>query len=100
MKLLDFVALYGLILIPMGGVIFADHYLLERWGLKSYFAEKHNLMFNWSAGATWFLMLALALIMNLVYSVELYFLPVPVWILSVIVYVLFSRVYQKNLKTA
>lgn len=100
MKLLDFVALYGLILIPMGGVIFADYYLLERWGLKAYFAEKQNLLFNWAAGATWFLMLAIALIMNMVYDVELYFLPVPVWIMSIIVYLLFSRVYQKNLKTA
>jgi cytosine permease len=33
MKLMDFVALYGLVLIPMGGVIFADFYLMKRFGL-------------------------------------------------------------------
>ena len=40
MKLLDFVALYGLVLIPMGGVIFADFYLLKKWNLQDYYAEK------------------------------------------------------------
>jgi purine-cytosine permease-like protein len=35
MKLLDFVALYGLILIPMGGVIFADYYLMKKFGLMT-----------------------------------------------------------------
>ena len=38
MKLLDFVALYGLILMLMGAVIFADFWLLPRFGLKSLFA--------------------------------------------------------------
>jgi purine-cytosine permease-like protein len=33
MRLSDFVALYGLVLIPMGGVIFADYYLLKKWML-------------------------------------------------------------------
>ncbi len=99
MKLLDFVALYGLVLVPMGAVIFADYYLIPKMKLESYFAEKRGISFNWAAGATWFLMLAIALVMNLNFSVELYFLPVPVWIVSVGVYMLFSGVYQRNLKT-
>ncbi len=33
MKLLDFVALYGLVLMPMGAVIFADHWLFPKMGL-------------------------------------------------------------------
>ncbi|MFC2089886.1 purine-cytosine permease family protein [Bacteroidota bacterium] len=98
MKLLDFVALYGLILIPMGGVIFADYYFLPRMGLKPYYAEEKGLQFNWAAGATWFILLAAALVMNLRFKIELYFLPIPVWILSLGVYVLLSKIYQETPK--
>lgn len=96
MKLLDFVALYGLVLIPMGGVVFADFYLMKKWGLQDYYAEKRNIAFNWAAGLTWFLLLIAALLLNLKAGVELYFLPLPVWLLSIILFLLFSKFYQKN----
>jgi len=96
MKLLDFVALYGLILIPMGAVIFADYYLIRRIGLQEYYAEKKGISFNVAAGVTWFLMLAAAMFTNLYFGVELYFLPAPVWLLSLGIYLFFSRIYQKN----
>ena len=97
MKLLDFVALYGLVLIPMGGVIFADFYLMEKFGLKDYYAERRGINFNWAAGLTWFLLLAAALAMNFFVGVELYFLPLPAWILSIVLFPLFSKFYQKKM---
>ncbi len=100
MQLLDFVALYGLILIPMGGIIFADFYLFKKMGLQTYFAEKHKINFNLAAGATWILLLTTALLANRMLGIELFFLPVPTWIAAVILYVAFSWVYQKNRKTS
>ena len=99
MKLLDFVALYGLVLIPMGAVILADHYLIPRIGLHPYYAEKKKIDFNIAAGATWFIMLAVALFLNLYFNIELYFLPFPVWVASLGAYLLFSKLYQKQIKT-
>ncbi|MCF8226984.1 MAG: hypothetical protein K9J30_13995 [Bacteroidales bacterium] len=99
MKLLDFVALYGLVLVPMGAVIFADYYLIKKLNLRDYYAEQTGITFNWAAGATWLIMLAAALVMNLYFNIELYFLPVPVWLLSILVYLLFSSIYQRKLKT-
>ncbi|MFH0759086.1 MAG: hypothetical protein V2B15_17500 [Bacteroidota bacterium] len=98
MKLLDFVALYGLVLIPMGAVILADYYFIPRLGLQSYYAEKKKIEFNMAAAGTWFLMLALALFMNFYFKIELYFLPAPVWIISLGLYLLFSKLYQKETK--
>lgn len=97
MKLLDFVALYGLILVPMGAVIFADYYFIPKLKLQDYYADKRGISFNWAAGATWFLMLAIALIANMYFKVELYFLPVPVWIISLGIYLLFSKIYQREI---
>lgn len=96
MKLLDFVALYGLVLIPMGGVVFADYYLLEKWKLQAFYAEKAKLNFNWAAGLTWFILLGVALIMNLTFGIELYFLPFPVWVLSIGLFLVLSKIYQKK----
>lgn len=96
MRLLDFVALYGLILIPMGGIIFADYYLFSKLGLESYFAEKYNRNFNTAAGATWFLLLIAALIANRVFGIELFFLPFPTWIIAIVMYAGFSWIYQKT----
>ena len=39
MRLLDFVALYGLILMPMGAVIFIDFYLVKPLNLRPFYAE-------------------------------------------------------------
>lgn len=97
MKLLDFVALYGLILIPMGGVIFADYYLLKKWNLNDYYAEKARINFNWAAGLTWFSLLALALMANFWMGIELYFLPLPVWLLSIVFFLVLSKLYQKKI---
>ena len=62
-------------------------------------AEKKGIQFNWAAAGTWFLMLALALIVNFYFKVELYFLPAPVWIASLGIYLLFSKFYQKPMAT-
>jgi purine-cytosine permease-like protein len=98
MRLLDFVALYGLLLIPMGGVIFADFYLLPRLGMQDFYAEKRGINFNLAAGITWFVMLIAAFITGRYFQIEIYFLPVPTWILSVVLYVLLSKIFQKNVK--
>ena len=43
MKLLDFVALYGMILMPMGAVIFVDFWLRRRLGLRAQLRRAHRL---------------------------------------------------------
>ena len=54
MKLLDFVALWGMILMPMGAVIFVDFWILLKLGLRSNFAEATGRSVNWAAGAQQF----------------------------------------------
>lgn len=99
MRLLDFVALYGLVLMPMGAVIFMDFYVLPKWNMASDYAEKRKLSFNWAAGLTWFVTLAAALLMNLSAGVEIFFLGLPGWFIAALLYVLLSKKLQtKKLK--
>ena len=96
MRLLDFVALYGLVLVPMGAVIFVDYYILPKMGLQDDYAEKNGILFNHAAGWTWFLMLAAALVAGVYFKVDIFFLSAPVWLVAGGVYVLFSMMYQKK----
>ena len=99
MKLLDFVGLYGTILMPMGAVIFVDFYLLPRLGLQSDFAEKRRLPINWAAGLAWILALLFCLILNRWAGVQVYFLALPGWIMAGILYVVLSFWVQRKQAT-
>lgn len=95
MRLLEFVALYGLILMPVGAVIFIDVYVLAKIGLKSNYAEYKNSNFNPAVAWTWFITLAICLLLNLVMDIEIFFLGLPGWFIAVGAYILFSKMIQK-----
>lgn len=95
MKLLDFVALYGLMLMPMGAIIFIDVMVFPKLGLITDFAEKRKLKFNWAAALTWGLTLGLCLALNFFAGVEIFFLGLPGWFVAVAVYIISSKVFQK-----
>jgi cytosine permease len=58
LRLLDYVAIYGLALMPVGAVVFAEHWLFPALGLEQHRAEKRGWTVNWQALATWIATLA------------------------------------------
>jgi len=95
MKLLGFVALWGMILMPMGAVIFADFWLLPKLGLKRDFAEVARLPLNAAAAAAWgvSILFCVALLVWLGAD-KIYFVSLPAWFVAVAVYVALSRRLQ------
>jgi len=97
MKLLGFVAIYGMILMPMGAIIFVDHYLFQRFGLIPYYAERSGAGFNWAAGLTWFLTMGACVAMVQVYGMQmLYFVSLPGWFIAALLYLVLSKFYQQK----
>ncbi len=92
MKLLDFVALYGLVLMPMGAVIFADFWIFPRLGLRQNFAEWKGLAFSWPAAASW----GVSLLICFLLPIEIFFKGLPGWFIATILYIGLSRVQQKR----
>ncbi|MBN7811020.1 hypothetical protein J0A68_08640 [Algoriphagus sp. H41] len=92
MKLLDFVALYGLLLMPMGAVIFADFYFSQKMGFRSEGALSSKSEFSLPALMSWVLTLAFCLGLNLFYGVEIFFLGLPGWFVAVAIFVALSKV--------
>jgi len=91
MKLLDFVALYGLLLMPMGAVIFADYYFSKRMGFQHEQAFANGSDFSLPAFLSWILTLAFCLGLNLIYGLEIFFLGLPGWFIAVFIFIILSR---------
>jgi cytosine permease len=53
LKLLDYVAIYGLVLMPIGAIVFAEHWILPKLGITQFQAEKKSWAFNWNAAIVW-----------------------------------------------
>jgi len=96
MRLLDFVALYGLILMPMGAVIFADFWLLPRLGLRQDYAEWRQLLVSWPAGLAWGLTLAACWGINALWGLQIFFLGLPGWFIATGLYVGLSLAQQRT----
>jgi len=59
MQLLNFVAIYGLMLMPIGAVIVVEHWLFPRIGLRRYWTEKRGLTLNVPALVSWLTVLVI-----------------------------------------
>jgi purine-cytosine permease-like protein len=98
MKLLGFVALYGLVLMPMGAVIFVDFWLIRKFGLESSYAEKSGRAFNWAAGLAWGVTLVTAFLLVKYAGIQIYFVSLPSWFVAAILYIVLSKFYQNKIR--
>ncbi len=96
MKLLNFVALYGFILAPVGAIIVFDQYLADHFGVMSKYAEKAGIQFNMAFLLAWLISFALFYFISLSQGVFLSFLTLPAWLSCGILYILFSRFWQER----
>jgi len=90
MRLMDFVALYGLILMPIGAVIFAEHWLLPRLGLLPYRAEQQGWFINWMALITWIVTLIIVALL----PIHLFFRWLPGYLFAQALYLLLCWLEQ------
>lgn len=96
MRLLDFVALWGMILMPMGAVIFMDFWVLPKLGLRSNFAAAAGVPFNWAAGLAWVLTIGVCTGLVLSGKTQIYFVSLPGWFVTSLLYVLLSKWLQRR----
>ncbi len=97
MKLLDFVAIYGLMLMPMGAVIFVDFWLLKKFKLQSNYAELSETNFNWAAAASWFIVVPVCYYVQSQGYVSLFMVSLPGWFLAAVIYIIGSYIYQNRI---
>jgi cytosine permease len=86
MKLLDYVAIYGLVLMPIGAIVFAEHWIFPRLGIVQYRAEKRGIAVNWRVLFVWFGTLLLCYFMPM----HLFFRWLPGYFIAIIWYTLWN----------
>lgn len=96
MKLLDFVAIYGLALMPMGAVIFCDFWLMNAFGMRSSYAEVSGRNLNWAPTLAWLLTLAVCVWAVQQGHIAIYFASLPGWFIAAGLYLLFSKITQSS----
>ena len=96
MKLLGFVALYGFILAPVGAVIVFEYFFGKRFGIQAFYAEQSGVRFNQAVFWAWVLSFGVFYFISVKYDVFLSFLTLPAWISCGVLYLLFSRYYQRR----
>jgi len=91
-RLLDFVGIYGLLLMPVGAIVFAEHWIFPRLGWTQFWASRKGLAVSWPALVAWLGSLAVAIAAWQKGLVHLFFLGPPVWLATVVVYLALSAV--------
>ncbi len=88
--LLSFVVIYGLLLVPAGAIVMTEHWLFPRFGLTRYWAQQRGRSLNWPALVAWAAGMASALVLYLTDTLHLFFLFVPVYSLTVVLYIVLA----------
>ncbi len=96
MKLLDFVALYGFILAPVGAIVFFDFYFAEKAGIIRDYAASKGIRANWPVLMAWAASMGICFYMANLYDAFLSFYTFPAWVLCGMLYLLFSKITQKK----
>lgn len=95
MKLLDFVALYGFILAPVGAIIVFEHFFAEQWGVVKNYAEKAGIHFNLAVLLAWAISSVGFYFLSVSQGIFLSFLTLPAWLTCGLLFVVFSKWMQR-----
>ena len=91
MKLLDFVAVYGFILAPVGAIIVFEHFYAEKAGITKDYAEVKGITFNWTVLIAWLLSVGLFYTISLTQGIFLSFLTLPAWLTCGALFLVLSK---------
>jgi NCS1 family nucleobase:cation symporter-1 len=96
LRLLDFVAIYGILLFPVGAIVIAEHWIFPRLGFTQFWSARKGQLVNWPALVSWLAGVALAAgawVAKTVYGHEIvheFFLAIPVWIVTTASYIVLA----------
>jgi purine-cytosine permease-like protein len=80
----------GVALVPIGGIVFAEHFLFPRLGLTKFWAKYKGVQ-NIPAILTWGISLLFAVGLSVLNIIPYAFLFIPTWAVSIGVYILLAK---------
>lgn len=89
-KLLGFVGLYGMILAPVGAIVFFHWYVQCNGNADTLFKRAFKGSFNWAVLLAWLIPISVCLYFIQTKGIDPWFFTVPCWLACGILYLLFS----------
>ena len=89
-ELLNFVGLYGLLLMPVGAIVVVEHWIFPRIGFTQFWSARKGQALNTPALIAWAVAVGVALLCWKMGWVHLFFLAIPVWFLTAALYIVLA----------
>ncbi len=90
-QILPILAYAGLVLVPIGGIVFAEQQIFPRLGYKSNWHRLKGLKDNKPALMTWAICLVFGFGLNAIGLIYFVYLFLPTWVLSIVCYTLLAK---------
>ncbi len=92
-KMLPMLTYAGLLVVPVGAIVFAEHVIFPRIGFSRYWVSYRKLTHSTPAVASWGIGLVFGFGLNALNVMSFYYLFLPTWIVTIIVYTLLAKRY-------
>jgi purine-cytosine permease-like protein len=92
-KILPLLTYAGLLVVPVGGIVFAEHVLFPKLGMTRYWLGYRGLNHSVPAIAAWAVGLIFGFGLNALDVISFYYLFLPTWVVTMAVYILLARRY-------
>ena len=92
-QILPLLTYAGLLVVPVGAIVFSEHQIFPRIGLTRYWLYYQKKEKSIPAIASWIIGLIFGFGLNALDVISFYYLFLPTWVLTIVVYTLLSRAY-------
>ena len=97
-KFLPLLTYAGLLVVPVGAIVFAEHQIFPKIGYTKYWSKYQNYSNSLPAIASWGLGLIFGFGLNLLDVMSFYYLFIPTWIFTTLVYTVLAGIYGAKKK--
>ena len=92
-QILPLLTYAGLLVVPVGAVVFAEHQIFPKIGYTRYWSKYQDYAHSLPAVASWGLGLVFGFGLNYLEVMSFYYLFIPTWFFTIIVYILLAGKY-------
>jgi len=92
-QILPLLTYAGLLVVPVGAIVFAEHFIFPRIGLTRYWVKYRGLTHSTPAVASWAAGLVFGFGLNYLQVISFFYLFLPTWMLTIVLYTFLAGRY-------
>ncbi len=92
-QILPLLTYAGLLVVPVGAIVFAEHQIFPKIGYTRYWSKYQNYQHRMPAIAAWIIGLIFGFGLNMLNVMSFYYLFIPTWVFTIVVYIFLASRY-------